>query len=535
MYRVGTGAGPAPPNPAITSTDSATGLPTAPFNVSPSFNRVDTAVGSYYVSDDAFAENRRPIQPTTRLDVTQPGLVAHGALITGLTSTDEANFDAAFSRVVDDLSAFTPELVGDVTFPTKLQSIASLATPLGTRQRLTLFSGQFRSDGVAEALGIGTQRRFTALAGNVFYTPPSITDFTLPTFGPVSVTRAGGTVGFAVDVTDNVGGEAGVKRVLALYRDASGLWKSVEMSHGSSRWSGAGPLVGTDVEWIIQAVDGAGNIGITANKAVGKSVLQPDPTGDIHAEVTSGTLHSSGWYTTGVEVTISGAPGIEYSLDGAPFTPGTSVSISGTGVHSLGFQGSDGSHGSISVPIDVSNPTVTVNATYGFGQVAHAVCADSGSGIASCNVPDPLDTSSAGTKTIHVHAEDRAGHVFDADLTYTVLPFAITGFFSPIDNLPALNVVNAGSRVPIKFGLSGFRGLNVFAPGYPASQRMISCSGGVTGAAVPITPLGPLAYDPLLDRYQLDWKTEKSWRGTCRQLIVRLRDGTEKRANFRFT
>ena len=31
---------------------------------------------------------------------------------------------------------------------------------------------------MAEALGIGTQRRFTALAGNVFYTPPGATDFT---------------------------------------------------------------------------------------------------------------------------------------------------------------------------------------------------------------------------------------------------------------------------------------------------------------------------------------------------------------------
>ena len=510
-------------------------MPTAPFNVSPSFNRVDTAIGSYYVSDDAFAENRRPIQPTTRLDVTQPGLVAHGALITGLTSTDEPNFDAAFSRVVDDLSAFTPELVGDVTFPTKLQSIASLATPLGTRQRLTLFSGQFRSDGTAEALGIGTQRRFTALAGNVFYAPPSVTDFTPSSFGPVGVTRAGGTVGFAVDVTDNVGGEAGVKRVVALYRDAGGLWKSVEMSHGASQWSGAGPLVGTDVEWLIQAVDGAGNIGVTANKAVSKSVLQPDPTGDIRAEVTSGTLHESGWYTTDVGVTISGAPGIEYSLDRAPFTPGTSPSISGTGVHSLDFQGSDGSHGSISVPVDVSNPTVTVNATYGYRQVAHAVCADSGSGIATCNVPSPLDTSSVGTKTIAVHAVDRAGHSFDASLTYEVRPYTFTGFFPPIDNLPTLNIANAGNSIPIKFSLSGFRGLDLFAAGYPASLP-ITCPNGGGDDIEEISPPGgsTLSYNPLVDQYRYGWQTDRRWRGTCRQLTVRLKDGTEQRANFRF-
>ena len=85
MYRVGTGSGPPPPNPAITSTDTATGLPTASFSVSPSFTRVNAPIGDYYVTDDAFAENRRPIEPTTKLDITQPGLVAHGALVTGLT------------------------------------------------------------------------------------------------------------------------------------------------------------------------------------------------------------------------------------------------------------------------------------------------------------------------------------------------------------------------------------------------------------------------------------------------------------------
>ena len=89
MYRVGTGATAPPPTPAITTTDSATGLPSAPFSVTPSFTLTTTAIGNYYTSDDSFAENRRPIEPTTKLDVTQPGLVAHGALLTALTSTDD--------------------------------------------------------------------------------------------------------------------------------------------------------------------------------------------------------------------------------------------------------------------------------------------------------------------------------------------------------------------------------------------------------------------------------------------------------------
>jgi hypothetical protein len=232
-------------------------------------------------------------------------------------------------------------------------------------------------------------------------------------------------------------------------------------------------------------------------------------------------------------VEISGAPGIEYSLDGAPFAPGTSLDITGTGVHSLDFQGSDRSHGSLAVPIDVSDPTVSVNPTYGFGSVAHPICADSGSGLASCSInPDPLDTGSAGPKTVHVRAVDRVGRMFEHDLSYTVTPYVFAGFFRPIDNLPAVNNQNAGSAVPVKFSLSGFRGLNLFAQNYPATQRM-TCGGGVTGALEPTTANG-FAYDPLIDEYNYTWKTLKSWSGTCRQLIVRFSDGTEKRANFRF-
>ena len=187
------------------------------------------------------------------------------------------------------------------------------------------------------------------------------------------------------------------------------------------------------------------------------------------------------------------------------------------------------------VPIDVSNPTVTVSPTYGFGQVAHAICADSGSGIAACNVQDPLDTSSVGTKTVPVHAEDRAGHPFDATLTYNVTGFAFTGFFSPVENLPTLNVASAGNSVPVKFGLAGYRGLDVFAQGYPKSQPIDCTTREVTGSLVSTAKLG-FVYEPLTDWYKYTWKTEKSWRGTCRQLIVLLKDGTtEKWANFRFS
>ena len=43
-----------------------------------------------------------------------------------------------------------------------------------------------------------------------------------------------------------------------------------------------------------------------------------------------------------------------------------------------------------------------------------------------------------------------------------------------------------------------------------------------------------LSYNATTQQYTYVWKTDKAWAGTCRQLIVRLVDGTEHRANFKF-
>ena len=43
-----------------------------------------------------------------------------------------------------------------------------------------------------------------------------------------------------------------------------------------------------------------------------------------------------------------------------------------------------------------------------------------------------------------------------------------------------------------------------------------------------------LSYDATTDTYIYVWKTDRAWRNTCRQLVVKLSDGTTRTANFRF-
>jgi|GEM_PF-1170563 Arabinogalactan endo-1,4-beta-galactosidase len=112
--------------------------------------------------------------------------------------------------------------------------------------------------------------------------------------------------------------------------------------------------------------------------------------------------------------------------------------------------------------------------------------------------------------------------------------YDFAGFRPPLANLPTMNTANAGTAKPLKFSLDGDQGLAVFADGYPVSQQIACDTGAPIGSAAPTSASGALTYDPATGEYKYTWKTAKSWAGTCRQVIVKLDDGTDHRANFRF-
>ena len=155
------------------------------------------------------------------------------------------------------------------------------------------------------------------------------------------------------------------------------------MSHSSPRWSGAGPLDGTAVEWFIQAVDSSGNVAVTSNKAFIESVEPEEPSGDIMAEATG--PQASDWYTG----TVTWRSAVRLASSTASTAPRSRPARRWTSPGPASTRWTSRAATAPTAPwppIDVSDPTVSVNATYGFGAVAHATCADSGSGLASCAI-----------------------------------------------------------------------------------------------------------------------------------------------------
>jgi len=117
-----------------------------------------------------------------------------------------------------------------------------------------------------------------------------------------------------------------------------------------------------------------------------------------------------------------------------------------------------------------------------------------------------------------------------------LIAFAFGGFLPPVAAPPVLNLVKAGSAIPITFTLGGDQGLSILASGYPASEGT-SCDASSVSATLEAT-VSPgsatLSYNASTEAYTYVWKTDKSWSGTCRQLVLQLADGSTHQARFQF-
>lgn len=157
---------------------------------------------------------------------------------------------------------------------------------------------------------------------------------------------------------------------------------------------------------------------------------------------------------------------------------------------------------------------------------------------ATCSVSEASVTFGAiGTCTI---AADQAGNAAflpapEVTQSFSVL-YAFAGFYAPVDNPDTVNVVQAGSAIPVTFALGGDHGLAIFSPNSPASAQVSCNASSVVSALTATVTAGNsgLQYDAGTGTYTYVWKTEKGWGSTCRALVVTLVDGSIHQALFQF-
>ena len=254
---------------------------------------------------------------------------------------------------------------------------------------------------------------------------------------------------------------------------------------------------------------------------------------------------AAGWYRDSVIVTFSGStdpslpdgsPGSGVVSITAPQTRNTSgvFDVSGKATDAAG---NDSATTTLTVRVDAEPPSIAFTSCPSdvvLGTTASATwsASDPSSGLATPAFGSiPLDTSTIGTKSASASATDQVGHTMGATCAYRVI-FDWNGFLSPVVNAPALQTWTAGDGVPVSFTLGGDQGLAVLPAGYPQSASISCTSPANETTGAPTTSKKGLEFKG--GQYRYLWSTNAAWAGTCRQLIVKLTDGTYHRANFRF-
>ncbi len=318
--------------------------------------------------------------------------------------------------------------------------------------------------------------------------------------------------------------------------DGTGIGAVVDLGPG---WTGGAPTVGQNNPPASVADSYTTNAG-TALAVDAPGVLRNDSGAGLTAALVAGPAHG----------TLTLDPNGAFT-----YTPASGYA----GNDSFTYKANSGLYSSnvATVSITVNAPPVAANDTYtAQANTALTIGAPGVLGNDSDAEGSPLTAvlvagPAHGSLTLNPNGSftytPASGYVGSDSFTYTAgdgtavsneatvsiaVRYAFTGFFAPVDNPPALNKVNGGQNIAVKFSLGSNFGLGILASGYPVSQQINCTTGALIGSAEPTTSNQGLTYAG--GQYSYGWKTEKSWDGTCRLFTLRLADGTDHTALFKF-
>ncbi|MBW3665572.1 MAG: PxKF domain-containing protein [Actinobacteria bacterium] len=507
---------------------------------------------------EPLAVSGRPTGPRAILDLTEllaAGQRVHGAALLGATSVDLEDVDPVFARSVVDRGDREPEpqALGTI-FPTSPLQVSTVDTVLGERQVLTVLPWTFRTDRQEDGRVIGDLRLDTSLSIRLYLSeaadnvPPQILD--------VEARRQGPDVTFRVSTLE---ANAQAATVVATYRDHHGTWHHARLSSGDGRtWFGVGPLPGTaegPIDVLVQVVDADGDVGYWRHKG---ERLPLSGRGDVAFEL-AGTPGDNGWFRSAVTVTLdpAGAP-YQRRVDGGPWEElldGPSFTVATDGIHRFDVRASDGSLSrDIVIAIDTTGPVVTI-ASPAHGArylttdtvVTDFTCTDPTSGTATCVGTHPpgslLPLAYGEDQTFEAAGKDRAGNRSTATSVYDVYepPVEFRGFYSPVANDVFNQVDREVDAVPFKWRL--YRGgVALQDTSAIAALRWspVACAASTdaatpTGDPIPATSVNNQGVMLISDRMQFDAVIPEPFRGTCQRFELKLTDGQQINAWFRFS
>jgi hypothetical protein len=217
----------------------------------------------------------RPQLPSLSFDaVYASNQVPRGVVVLEGTMADYP-FNPTITRIVTE-QLYDPTEPGysfDQWFPTQPVKVNRLGSSVGTEEneaQLVLYPAQVKATSPDE----GTLRIYESLKLRIFYEDVnSVGDWQAPVIHLVEVVPGEGQVDITMEVTDpdpGVGTPSGVSEVLLAYSTDGVSWVGASPSQAGDVWTitlslpaGSTP---NSLSFVVQAVDGAGNVAYSSNK-----------------------------------------------------------------------------------------------------------------------------------------------------------------------------------------------------------------------------------------------------------------------------
>jgi len=274
-----------------------------------------------------------------------------------------------------------------------------------------------------------------------------------------------------------------------------------------------------------------------------------DATPPVITPQVVGTLGQSGWYVSDVALTWSVIDDESEVTATSGCDPGSITGDQAGTTYTCSATSAGGtSNESVSIKRDATAPLVAVTgvtegATYLLGAVPAAGCntSDTTSGVET----DATLSLSGGTAlgvgaftATCSGALDHAGNAANTAAVHYNVTFLFTGFSTPVDNPPVLNIAKAGQTIPLKWRITDADGNPVTnLTSVSVTAVGLACSVGTTVDLIEEYYAGNSG---LLNMgngyYQWNWKTPKTYAYSCKTLRLNLGEGAgyEHNALFQF-
>ena len=271
--------------------------------------------------------------------------------------------------------------------------------------------------------------------------------------------------------------------------------------------------------------------------------IKRDATNPTISGSASPDANAFGWNNGPVTVSYSCGDNLSgvasCASDDTLSSEGAGQSATGTAVDNAG--NSDTATVS-AINIDLTPPGVTWNSTindgdsFYFGSVPAApscTATDDLSGPNGCTVSGY--STGVGSHTLTAMAHDKAGNPNVVTRSYTVLAWALKGFYQPVDMNGVLNTVKNGSTVPLKFEIfAGPTELTSTADVKSLTATQVTCDTSNPIDDIEVTATGgtSLRYDTSGGQFIYNWQTPKR-PGTCYRVTMTTQDGSTLVALFK--